>query len=44
MYIAMLGNESGNYEGGKWTEYMNGAKTLLDGFLGGQNGLVKKKS
>ena len=35
MYIAMLGNESGNYEGGKWTEYMNGAKTLLDGFLGG---------
>ena len=35
MYIAMLGNESGNYEGGKWEEYMTGAKTLLDGFLAG---------
>ena len=33
MYIAMLGNESGNYEGGDWTKYMNGAKSLLDGFL-----------
>ena len=28
----MLGNESGNYEGGKWEDYMNGAKSLLDGF------------
>tara|TARA_B100000686_G_scaffold343061_1_gene423225 strand:- start:508 stop:2871 length:2364 start_codon:yes stop_codon:yes gene_type:complete len=35
MYIAMLGNESGNYEGGKWEDYMSGAKTLLDGFLTG---------
>jgi FtsZ-interacting cell division protein ZipA len=34
MYIAMLGNESGNYEGGNWKDYMNGAKSLLDGFLG----------
>jgi hypothetical protein len=33
MYIAMLGNESGNYEGGDWTNYMTGAKSLLDGFL-----------
>jgi hypothetical protein len=29
----MLGNESGNYEGGKWDEYMKGAKSLLDGFI-----------
>jgi hypothetical protein len=33
MYIAMLGNESGNYEGGDWTKYMNAGKQLLDGFL-----------
>jgi hypothetical protein len=29
----MLGNESGNYEGGDWTKYMNAGKQLLDGFL-----------
>jgi hypothetical protein len=33
MYIAMLGNESGNYEGGDWTKYMNAGKQLLDGFM-----------
>ena len=33
MYIAMLGNESGNYEGGNWDQYMKGAKSLLDGFI-----------
>ena len=33
MYIAMLGNESGNYEGGNWDTYAKGAQTLLQGFL-----------
>ena len=33
MYIAMLGNESGNYEGGDWTKYMTAGKQLLEGFL-----------
>ena len=33
MYIAMLGNESGNYEGGNWDKYAKGAQTLLQGFL-----------
>jgi len=33
MYIAMLGNESGNYEGGNWEDFATGAKSLMDGFI-----------
>jgi hypothetical protein len=33
MYIAMLGNESGNYEGGNWQTYAKGAEQLLNGFM-----------
>ena len=33
MYIAMLGNESGNYEGGNWEDFATGAKALMDGFI-----------
>ena len=33
MYIAMLGNESGNYEGGDWEKFATGAKSLLDGWM-----------
>ena len=29
MYIAMLGNESGNYEGGTWEEFATGAKSSV---------------
>ena len=35
MYIAMLGNESGNYEGSTWDDYVNAATPLIDKFLGG---------
>ena len=34
MYIAMLGNESGNYEGSTWDDYINAATPLIDKFLG----------
>ena len=33
LYIAMLGNESGNYEGGKYDDYVKSATQLLDNFL-----------
>jgi len=35
MYIAMLGNESGNYEGSTWDDYIEAATPLINKFLGG---------
>ena len=34
LYIAMLGNEGTNYEGGNWQTTLKGVGTLVDGFLG----------